>query len=330
MSTPAPRPAPARLTLCSDVSRASGETPHGSAHRWDTCFAFGATPHEWDVFRDPGRWSVRQREVMGRLGEHVQATGLGYGVLMFAPSRPRQADDPRPVRLYTRPRGLFASYDRRDYRLHGDELFDLMEGALLGIPHPELEERRVSSPGGPDWHVCTHGRVDAACGTLGIPLQQLLSARQGGERVWRTSHFGGHRFAPTVQELPAGRAWAYLTPELTAALMEREGDHRTLAAHYRGWSALDPLAQVAEAHAFARTGWWWLDAPRGAQTLEEHPDGAVVRLSFLYPDGTPGTLTAEVRVTHHLHIRGSSHKPDTSEAPQYAVTFQENTFREDG
>ncbi|WP_170928716.1 sucrase ferredoxin [Deinococcus hopiensis] len=302
-----------------------GERPQGTAHRWNTCFALEATPREWDRMRDPAGWSARQREVMGRLGEHVRASGLGYGLLMFTSTRLERGEGGlRRVRVYTRPHGAFASYDRADYQLHGEELFALMEAALLDTPHPELEERRAQTPSGSDWHVCTHGRVDAACGKFGVPLEAALSSTPEGKRVWRTSHFGGHRFAPTVQELPAGRTWAHMTPELTGRLMRREGDHRVLAPHYRGWSALEPLAQVAEAEAFARSGWWWLDTPKAAQTQQREEDRATVQLDFVGPDGTPGTLTAEVEITHHLQTRGSSHKPGTSAAPQYSVRFLEN------
>lgn len=316
------------LVLCSDGTGELGGTPHGTAHRWDTCFSLEVTPRRWEAMRDPSTWSQQRREVFGRLGEQVQATGLGYGLLMFAPQEEPLPDDLFRVRLYTRPAGAFSEYDRRDYHLNDAGLWRLMEAALLGTDDSALEDGQIPTPLGRDWHVCTHGRVDAACGKFGIPLQAALAEQADNtERVWRTSHFGGHRFAPTLQELPAGRTWAHMTPELTTQLMARTGDHLALSVRLRGSSAFDRWAQVAEAHAFARLGWWWLDAPKTLTTVQvegqAEADRATVRLEFIQPDGFPARLTAHIQVTHTLEVRGSSHKPATNPAPQYAVTFEE-------
>ncbi len=320
--------APSALVLCSDGTGDSGGTAHGTAHRWDTCFAVEATPRRWDAMRDASTWGQPQRETFGRLGEQVQATGLGYGLLMFAPQEEPLPDDLFRVRLYTRPAGAFAVYQRRDYHLSDVGLWRLMEAAILtpSSDQAALEDGQAPTPAGRDWHVCTHGRVDAACGKFGVPLQAALAAQAGtAERVWRTSHFGGHRFAPTLQELPAGRTWAHMTPELTTQVMNRTGDHLPLASRLRGSSAFDRWAQVAEAHAFARLGWWWLDTPKLLTTLQAEADRATVQLDFTQPDGLPASLTAHIETTHTLEVRGSSHKPGTSPAPQYAVTFAENS-----
>lgn len=319
---------PSALSLCSDGTGESGGTAHGTAHRWDTCFAIEATPRRWDAMRDASTWGQPQRETFGRLGEQVQATGLGYGLLMFAPQEEPLPDDLFRVRLYTRPAGsptgTFAGYQRRDYHLNDAGLWRLMEAAILVTGTAALEDGQISTPAGRDWHVCTHGRVDAACGKFGIPLQAALAEQAGTvERVWRTSHFGGHRFSPTLQELPAGRTWAHMTPELTTQVMARTGNHLPLAARLRGSSAFGRWGQVAEAHAFARLGWWWLDAPKTLTTVSAEPERATVRLEFIQPDGLPASLTAHIEVTHTLEVRGSSHKPATSPAPQYAVTFAE-------
>ena len=32
-------------------------------------------------------------------------------------------------------------------------------------------------------------------------------------RVWQSAHFGGHRFAPTLIDLPIGHLWGHLDEE---------------------------------------------------------------------------------------------------------------------
>ena len=78
-------------------------------------------------------------------------------------------------------------------------------------------------------------------------------------RVWRCSHTGGHRFAPTAITLPDGRAWAYADVALLDGVLARTGDVAALAAHDRGCTAFDPWAQVVERALFVEHGWAWLD-----------------------------------------------------------------------
>ena len=76
--------------------------------------------------------------------------------------------------------------------------------------------------------VCTHGRRDTCCGGLGAAMHEELRSRledrDGATRLWRCSHTGGHRFAPTALSFPDGYAWAHLTAELADRLVHRVGD----------------------------------------------------------------------------------------------------------
>ena len=62
---------------------------------------------------------------------------------------------------------------------------------LVAADIPEPVRGRVT-----DVLVCTHGTRDTCCGSLGTRLWRDLDA--GGATVRRTSHTGGHRFAPTA------------------------------------------------------------------------------------------------------------------------------------
>ena len=104
----------------------------------------------------------------------------------------------------------------------------------------------------PEVLVCGHGRRDPCCGRWGTLLHVELAARGTGARVWRCSHTGGHRFAPTAITLPDGRAWAYADADLLDGVLARTGDVGALAAHDRGCTAFDPWAQVVERALFDR------------------------------------------------------------------------------
>jgi hypothetical protein len=126
--------------------------------------------------------------------------------------------------------------------------------------------------------VCTHGSRDRCCGSLGAALFYRLPAIPG-VRVRRTSHTGGHRFAPTAVVFPEGTSWAYLDDEILAAIIERTAPVEQAARHYRGCLGLDgPEVQVADRQALVKYGWGWLDTPRWGSVLARDGNRVNVRI----------------------------------------------------
>ena len=96
--------------------------------------------------------------------------------------------------------------------------------------------------------VCTHGVRDQCCAREGTPLLRKLR-ELGLEEVWATSHLGGHRFAATLVNLPAGVQFGRVKPAESERLVE--GLHASEIFdfdRFRGHTALSREAQVAEAH----------------------------------------------------------------------------------
>lgn len=120
-----------------------------------------------------------------------------------------------------------------------------------------------------------------------------------GVRVWRTSHTGGHRFAPTALTFPEGRAWAWLDPDLVRGIVERSLPAAEAAAHDRGSLALDdPFAQAAESAVFGAEGWDWLDRTHEVAVDATDPDLRVVTVTG--QDGTGGDdVVYRVEVARH-------------------------------
>ena len=128
--------------------------------------------------------------------------------------------------------------------------------------------------------VCTHGRRDRCCGSLGTALVADL-VRPAGEagtsvaagvgldaRLSRTSHTGGHRFAPTAAVFPEGTLWAYLNATLLGEIVRHSCDPAVASPHYRGCPGLGAReVQVLEREVLcagpelASPGWSLLDLP---------------------------------------------------------------------
>lgn len=65
-------------------------------------------------------------------------------------------------------------------------------------------------------------------------------------RVWRTSHLGGHRFAPTAIVFPDGACWAHLHENVLQALVNRSLPTSAATSHLRGCTAFWPPVQAAD------------------------------------------------------------------------------------
>ena len=108
--------------------------------------------------------------------------------------------------------------------------------------------------------VCTHGRRDTCCGSRGMDLVGELRrdpqfGTDAGVRLWRTSHTGGHRFAPTAVLLPAGTMWAWVTPALLRAAAFTEGEVEPWLERYRGCATVgSPAQQAAERAVLGGSG----------------------------------------------------------------------------
>ena len=145
---------------------------------------------------------------------------------------------------------------------------DLVETALNMMASPAPI---VSGPSKVrDVLICTNGSRDRCCGKLGARLAldaSDLVDRDAGVRVWRTSHTGGHRFAPTMVILPEATGWAYVEPQALAQIVNRREPAARVSRHYRGTAWLDNgPAQTLDRTVLERLGWMLLGMPRWSAT----------------------------------------------------------------
>jgi hypothetical protein len=240
---------------CAAWRRGVGVDPIGTAR-----VCHGVVLVEWPV-----PWPRDVAEVAA-LAEPVRVAGeRGLAVQLVADPTP---GDLRRVVVYRRPDPVaFAAFDRHEVAVRPDEVVDAATALA--------REATVAGPGvGPsvnDVLICTHGRRDVCCGSLGSTLfselQRATRLDHAVTRVWRTSHLGGHRFAATVLILPTGTMWAFADADLVARVLGRVGPVADVLARYRGSVVLEPHQQVLERYAFAEVGWSWLDHSRRGDAL---------------------------------------------------------------
>ena len=270
---------PAARLRCSDYARATSLSPAGTSGSYDG-YLLVEIPLPWP--RDAGDTAegAALRPLIGPLGYRLQAV---------AAAEPRADPRERRVILHAKAPGEagFGGYRRFESRV-GDSLTDtvttLLTAAAVDSPS-ELESPAV------DVLVCTHGTRDSCCGRRGASLfAELAAAGSGaGENLWRTSHMGGHRFAPTFMVLPQGTVWGFADAGLITRVVRQTGDFADAAARYRGCPGLDgPQVQALEAEVLGRVGWRLLDTRRRGSF-----DGMTAQLSWR-EDGQPVTWAGQV------------------------------------
>lgn len=314
----------AECRFCSDVSQAVGENPIGTAGHYDY----------WLVVELPQPWSemaLDQNDALKPYLEQIKYLVYQKGVklrpLAIAPDSDYSQPGYNRVLFYRRPATLFAYYTREEYLIPNDELGNLVSALLLEPDKlPNFNQYQQKSNHNYDLLVCTHGNVDIACSRYGYPLYQNWRKQADGQvRVWRCSHFGGHRFAPTAISLPDGRYWGRLTPETLNFITKQEGNLSDLKLYYRGWTGLAQWAQIAEQEIWLHHGWNWFNYLKTGEVIEVddiNQQWAKVRISYSSPDETDqGVYEATIESIGELTTAGESGlPPHTSVVKQYEVT----------
>lgn len=310
--------------FCSVVSKSNGEDPIGSAAT-HTRYLIMEVALPWE------RTVTASRHVPQALPGLLRRAGERGEPVRFqavAPDRAYTPEDHTRVILLGKPSGMFADYTRDEFVVPTNEAIDLV-GALVEDPSalPRFERFRQDRTGVRDLLVCTHGTHDACCATLGFPTYATLrheytNASQDELRVWRTSHIGGHRFAPTLIDVPTMRYWGHLEPDLLEPLVTRTGPVSRLRRCYRGWGGVERPVQVAEREIFIREGWAWSDYLKHGWVVAANTDTTRwdVCLAFQRPDGmTSGHYAATVEVNGSVLTLPHSGAAELTEALQYRV-----------
>ncbi len=133
-------------------------------------------------------------------------------------------------------------------------------GSLVRVRLPGLDDLRAAPSLEGEPHegrvvlVCTHGRRDACCARLGIPVAEALTAHLGAD-VWQASHLGGHRFAPNVVVLPEGIQLGRIPLERAEEVAESIREGRIPLDLYRGRVLYPAHVQAAEVAVRVVTGY---------------------------------------------------------------------------
>ena len=302
---------------CSGFARAEALDPAGTAGSYRGYVALDV-PLPWlsEITDHP--------EISPAAGA-LRSAGVRLQGVVPDPGRPPAS---RRMVTFLRPDGPFDGYRTAAWTVSADGVTDALLAVAASVDAAAPAAGPDGNGGGPAGSatpasgdgdggryvlVCTHGKRDACCGSLGTRLATTLPGLGAGVHVWRTSHTGGHRFAPTALLLPEGTAWAYLDLDALVGISDRTLDVHQAVRFYRGCMGLDePEVQAAEREALRTVGWSWLDLRREGRVLERDGGRTWVCLEGTAPDGARTTFVATVEVARLVPV------PDCGKPPEHA------------
>jgi hypothetical protein len=292
---------------CSTVSRELHVDPIGTAGHYEI-FVLVEQPLPWPSH-------VEDLPLMADIASRVRSVFPESPTRVQALVGDRRDRSERSVVVYRRQPGPFTSFSRLEGSASAEDVPELVSDLSDSLRRGPA----VEGDGAPvDLLICTHGARDRCCGSLGM---RLWNATEGVRTVrrWRTSHTGGHRFAPTALILPQGQYWAYLDERSLLSILDQSCDPAELAGQYRGSAACGPGAeQAAEREAFVRNGWEWL----GWKRLTEDLGGGRVHIHFESPGGHSGTYEVDTEVSRSVPVPSCGEPVETwtGEASELRVT----------
>jgi hypothetical protein len=220
---------------CSALSLALDEPLAGTA----------SETRAWLLVEQPGPWgrfAFRESRLDPELGATLEERCAQAGVNPFLIKRPGRATSRLTRRV------LLVSSQRGNTWIRALDISDQHD--LLGLDLEALGrgEQIAGEPvAGPVYLVCTNGKRDACCATMGRPIAQTLAERRP-ESVWECSHTGGHRFAGVLICLPAGVVYGRLDPQSAVRAVESY-ERGTLELDWlRGRSSYGGSAQAADVY----------------------------------------------------------------------------------
>lgn len=311
-----------RIQFCSNDSTKSGESPIGSA--WYT--------PELIVCELPLPWGedlLKSRNIPAGFADVMTATyarrGYDLGLIGIAPDAAYSVPGHYRMMQCTIAEDSVGRFERRVFLVPQESVTEALDALTHGETHPAMQEQDDQVR---DVMLCTHGAVDTCCAKFGYPLYALMRKMadntDSNVRVWRSTHFGGHRFAPTTLDLPSGRYWGRITPQDASALLYQTSPAESFRHLYRGSAAMpDPVTQAIEGELLAQVGWILDEAEISHFDVSESSDGNWKATgSVTLPDRSLVPFEVDCVRTDMVKLKGHCNYDIEIESAQFETSFR--------
>ncbi|TAE56746.1 MAG: sucrase ferredoxin [Nostocales cyanobacterium] len=306
--------------FCSDYSRQVGEEIIGSATNYQT-YILVECPTPWMTEAFNSKWVP---ENLRDLAIKTHSSKKSIRFLLIANDESHRKKE-TTVLIYHKPEGLITGYQKHEFKIPKiEQVAEVVQKWLTGKNTDYQIENNITR----DILICTHGSHDQCCAKYGNPFyfhakNAISELELNHTRIWRSSHFGGHRFAPTAIDLPQARYYGKLDQDSFKAILTRTGEIQLLENVYRGWGILPNALQVLEREIIFSQGWKWFDNKVAGKILQQSLDNNTIlaELSYETPNGAFYTYQSKLvkdEVKTRV-IKGSCHATQECVVVKYAV-----------
>ncbi|OBQ35475.1 MAG: sucrase ferredoxin [Anabaena sp. MDT14b] len=279
--------------FCADHSREIQEDVIGSATNHQT-YILVECPTPWVSEAFNSKWVPDNLRI---LVADVKRAKLSIHFLLIANDETHR-EEQTTLLIYQQEKGLSNGYRKQEFKLPNiEQVAGVVRKWLTGV---SVDDEIASNPTR-DILVCTHGSHDQCCAKYGNPFyfhaqNTIFDLQLNHLRIWRSSHFGGHRFAPTAIDFPQGRYYGVLDQDTFKSILTQTGNIECLNKVYRGWGILPNPLQILERELMLRLGWDWFNYKVTGKILEKSLDNQTIlgELSFEQPSGTLYTYQAKL------------------------------------
>lgn len=306
-------------SFCALESRNVGEDPIANAYNFDF-FVMVECPTPWtnEAFNSKPV-PENLRNIVKELAEYE----ISVELLLIYNQELKQPDTTR-VLIFQKPTGLAQGYSKYELLLSDiAEVAPIVKQCLF----EKCLDNYINESNTRDIFICTHGSHDKCCAKFGNPFYRqakniVKNLGMNNVRIWQSSHFGGHRFAPTAIDFPEARYYARLDSESFTSILTRTGTLEFIKNIYRGWAILPEAAQVLEREMILMYGWQWLSYKVDYQIIQQSENGEFnrIELNFVKQTGSLGSVKADVLVDKIKTLYLSDCQGDIVETiPQFYV-----------
>ncbi|MEA5582119.1 sucrase ferredoxin [Nodularia harveyana UHCC-0300] len=306
--------------FCSDHAREVGEDIISSATNYQT-YILVECPQPWSHDALKSRWVPNNLQI---LVEKVYREKLPVRFLLICNNNSHKVDY-STLLIYQKQEGLSHGYQKYEFKLsHIEQVAGVVKQYLSG----EIPDHKIETNVTRDILICTHGSHDQCCARYGSPFyfqatQTIADLGWDNVRVWKSSHFGGHRFAPTAIDLPDGRYYGVLNQEVFKSILTRTGDIQSLSPVYRGWGILPTAVQILERELMLRHGWNWFNYKVAGKIIQQSLDNNTILAELSFENNSNSLFIYQAKLikdtTRTLEIKGSCNAKENSIFVKYAV-----------
>ncbi|WGL60543.1 sucrase ferredoxin [Pigmentibacter sp. JX0631] len=245
---------------CSQITKCSNEKIIGTAANYDFHLVI-ELEEPWDSI--PIK-SNKYPEELKLLPQILAKNKLNVGINYFAKNLQCEKNFTK-IFIFKKSLNEFDLYDKLELKIPNSQLnlfsnycLDYFQNKNNNLLEWVVKNNLTTT----EIFICAHGNRDQCCGKYGLQIYQkfteIIEKNNLNFRVWKSSHIGGHRYAPTFFEAPSMRWYGLFDINSVENYLLRDKKNFLINNNYRGMSGINnKIASIVECELFKEYSWEW-------------------------------------------------------------------------